>query len=237
KPRDLMMAAEITILVEAAFLSSSRKIQKSARQSSSYPQLPCTCYIFLFPTIPANKQQDPVAVTTFVPQPDGQQILGCDLMCKSGIGITNIPVDYPEEPLPHCKDHDITKRQHQCLVKAVKEHICKRIHEVAFVCINPCLLNKLLVDLTFPILTIHSIISKVQGYFIASALDLISLYMFVAVIFGIKIFTQHFQHLVDVVIAADINNLAVFQSVKEHIKHLKGIIHMLTAMELCICQQ
>ncbi|KAL6061839.1 hypothetical protein QOT17_012561 [Balamuthia mandrillaris] len=44
-----------------------------------------------------------------LPQPDGQSIiLGCDFMRKSGMGITDIPIDYPEEPLPRSKDHDIT---------------------------------------------------------------------------------------------------------------------------------
>ncbi|KAL6046886.1 hypothetical protein QOT17_021949 [Balamuthia mandrillaris] len=56
-------------------------------------------------------------------------ILGHDFMRKSGMGITDIPIDYPEEPLPRSKDHDITRRQHQRLVKAVKEHIRKCILE------------------------------------------------------------------------------------------------------------
>ncbi|KAL6043474.1 hypothetical protein QOT17_023874 [Balamuthia mandrillaris] len=44
-----------------------------------------------------------------LPQPDGQSIiLGRDFMHKSGMGITDIPIDYPEEPLPCSKDHDIT---------------------------------------------------------------------------------------------------------------------------------
>ncbi|KAL6058825.1 hypothetical protein QOT17_014621 [Balamuthia mandrillaris] len=46
---------------------------------------------------------------SILPQPDGQLIiLGCDFMSKSGMGITNIPIDYPEEPLPCSKDHNIT---------------------------------------------------------------------------------------------------------------------------------
>ncbi|KAL6064580.1 hypothetical protein QOT17_010785 [Balamuthia mandrillaris] len=46
---------------------------------------------------------------SILPQPDGQSIiLGHDFMCKSGMGITDIPIDYPEEPLPRSKDHDIT---------------------------------------------------------------------------------------------------------------------------------
>ncbi|KAL6046884.1 hypothetical protein QOT17_021947 [Balamuthia mandrillaris] len=44
-----------------------------------------------------------------LPQPDGQSIiLGHDFMRKSGMGITDIPIDYPKEPLPRSKDHDIT---------------------------------------------------------------------------------------------------------------------------------
>ncbi|KAL6041315.1 hypothetical protein QOT17_024989 [Balamuthia mandrillaris] len=46
---------------------------------------------------------------SMLPQPDGQSIiLGCDFMCKSGMGITDIPINYPEEPLPRSKDHNIT---------------------------------------------------------------------------------------------------------------------------------
>ncbi|KAL6047500.1 hypothetical protein QOT17_021607 [Balamuthia mandrillaris] len=44
-----------------------------------------------------------------LPQPDHQLIiLGCDFMRKSDMGITDIPIDYPEEPLLRSKDHDIT---------------------------------------------------------------------------------------------------------------------------------
>ncbi|KAL6047047.1 hypothetical protein QOT17_021864 [Balamuthia mandrillaris] len=44
-----------------------------------------------------------------LPQPDGQSIiLGHNFMHKSGMGITDIPINYPEEPLPCSKDHDIT---------------------------------------------------------------------------------------------------------------------------------
>ncbi|KAL6057335.1 hypothetical protein QOT17_008180 [Balamuthia mandrillaris] len=46
---------------------------------------------------------------SILPQPDGQLIiLGYNFMHKSGMGITDIPIDYPEEPLPHSKDHNIT---------------------------------------------------------------------------------------------------------------------------------
>ncbi|KAL6064577.1 hypothetical protein QOT17_010782 [Balamuthia mandrillaris] len=35
-------------------------------------------------------------------------ILGCNFMYKSSMGISDIPIDHPEEPLPCSKDHNIT---------------------------------------------------------------------------------------------------------------------------------
>ncbi|KAL6052043.1 hypothetical protein QOT17_018830 [Balamuthia mandrillaris] len=51
---------------------------------------------------------------SILPQPDSQSIiLGRDFMHKSSMGITDIPINYPEEPLPHSTNHDITQHQLQ----------------------------------------------------------------------------------------------------------------------------
>ncbi|KAL6053542.1 hypothetical protein QOT17_017924 [Balamuthia mandrillaris] len=122
-------------------------------------------------------------------------------------GVTDIPIDHPEEPLLHSKDH-ITWCQHQRLVKAVKEHICKHILKAIEKYLQE---NKVLPTIPFPwtshtqFLLFIALSSKLhQNYIHMEQLSM----------------AQHFQHLMDVITAAIaeftshyINNLVSFPKV------------------------
>ena len=130
------------------------------------------------------------------------------------------------------------------------------------VCIDPTALNDILPDFNYPIPRIEDLLSKVQGFQIASSLDLQQgycqdlndeatkdiltitwkekRYSFARGIFGVKTLTSHFQQQMTVIlhdclefIIIYVDDVIVFSaSVEEHIQHLNQVIRALNSVKL-----
>ena len=130
------------------------------------------------------------------------------------------------------------------------------------VCIDPTALNDILPDFNYPIPRIEDLLSKVQGFQIASSLDLQQgycqdlndeatkdiltitwkekRYSFARGIFGVKTLTSHFQQQMTVIlheclefVIIYVDDVIVFSaSVEDHIIHLNQVIRSLNNVNL-----